>query len=287
MSFNKRRIDVIISLGKGRLGDGEGPDITLSGYRVSVNIPVHKASENIGLKLNIYGLNQEMMNRLTMIGPVMEERREKNLVTVFAWDDFNVRRVVYQGTLHTAWANYEKVADGVLEVDALVAAGEEVKPVSPRSFSGGPRVQMIVSDIAASMGYCFENHGVDCILANPYLPGTDMDQLRSCAQAARINFTIDRGVLSIWPSSGSRNGDPIAISADTGLIGYPKFASDGVHFKTLYNPDLAIGKRLQVISVIEAAHGEWTIVSLSHKLDAELPNGAWQSVAVCKRNLNA
>ncbi len=287
MSFVKRRIDVIISLGKGRLGDVEGPAFTLSGYRVSVDIPVHGPSASTKMNLKIYGLNQEMMNRLTTIGPVMEERREKNLVTVLAWDDLNVRRLVYEGSINTAWANYERVADGVLEVEAQVASAKELKPVPARSFPGAARVQSIVRDIAASLGYGFENHGVDSVLVNPYFRGTDMDQLRSCAQAARISFTIDRGVLSIWPASGSRIGDPIAISADTGLIGYPTFSSDGVQFKTLYSSDLALGKRLQVISVIEAAHGEWTIVSLSHKLDAEAPDGSWLSRITCKRNLDA
>ncbi len=62
MSLVKRRIDVTISLGQGKLGDEKGPDITLSGYRVSVNIPAHAAGESSRVKLQIYGLNQEMMN---------------------------------------------------------------------------------------------------------------------------------------------------------------------------------------------------------------------------------
>ena len=71
MTFTKRRTDVTISLGKGKFGDQQGPDVTLSGYRVSAEIPVHTSDDRIQLLLQIYGLDTEMMNRLTTTGPIM------------------------------------------------------------------------------------------------------------------------------------------------------------------------------------------------------------------------
>lgn len=286
MTFTKRRIDVTLSLGKGKYGDQRGPDVTLSGYRVSAEIPVHTSDDRIQLLLQVYGLDQEMMNRLTMIGPVMEERRGMNLVSVSAGSDLDAPCVAYEGDIVKAWADYERAPDSVFTVMAQVAGAKEVKPVRSRSYPGATSAQAVMQDIAASMGYACEKNGDDIVLANPYFAGTDMDQLRSCAQAARVNYTIDRGVLSIWPANGFRSGASIPISPDTGLIGYPAFTSSGLTLKTLYNPDLAVGKRVQVASAIESARGEWTIVSLAHKLDANVPGGLWQSVAVCTRNLN-
>lgn len=286
MSITKRRIDVTVSLGKGKYGDQKGPDVTLSGYRVSAGIPVYTSGDQIQLLLQIYGLDQEMMNRLTMVGPILEERRGMNLVRIDAGSDSDASCMAYEGDIVRAWADYEKAPDSVFTVMAQVAGAKEVKPVRPRSYPGATVAQEIMREIARSMGYAFEKDGENVVLANPYFSGTDMDQLRSCAQAARINYTIDRGVLSTWPADGFRKGDPIAISPETGLIGYPSFMSGGLALNTLYNPDLGVGKRVQVTSAIEAAQGEWTIVSLSHTLEAEVPGGAWLSRAVCKRNLN-
>ncbi len=286
MTFTKRRIDVTFSLGKGRYGDQQGPDVTLRGRRVSAEIPMHASGDRPQLLLTVYGLDQETMNRLTTIGPVMEERRGLNLVRVHAGSDVEAPCVAYEGEIVNAWADYGMAPDSVLTVMAQVAGAKEVKPAHPRSYPGATPAQEVMREIATAMGYTFEGRGVNTVLANPYFSGTDMDQLRSCAQAARISHTIDRGVLAIWPADGFRQGDPIAVSPETGLIGYPAFTGSGLALKTLYNPDLALGKRVRVSSAIHAAQGEWTIVSLAHQLEADVPRGVWQSVAVCKRNLD-
>jgi len=286
MTFSKRRIDVTISLGKGKLGNEQGPDVTLSGRCVSAEIPVHAAGDRMQLLLQIYGLDQEMMNRLTTIGPIMDERREMNRVSVHAGSDVDPPSLAYEGDIIKAWADYDKAPDSVLTVMAQVAGAKEVKPARPRSYPGAAPAQEVMREIATSMGYVCERTGKDIVLANPYFSGTAMDQLRSCAQAARVNYTIDRGVLSIWPADGHREGDPIPMSPDTGLIGYPAFTSGGLMLKTLYNPHLCVGKRVHVTSSLQPAQGEWIITSLAHKLEAEVPDGVWQSTVMCKRNLD-
>ncbi len=175
----------------------------------------------------------------------------------------------------------------MLNVMAQVAGSKEMKPVPPKSYPGPTGVHEIASEIAASMGYACEKYGEDTILANPYLAGTDMDQMRSCAQAARINYTIDRGKLVVWPADGSREGNLIAISPQTGLIGYPAFTGSGISLRSLYNPDFSVGKRVLVTSAIEVANGEWTITGLSHHLEAEVPGGSWLSQVKCERKLDA
>ncbi|WP_312429960.1 baseplate hub protein [Achromobacter sp.] len=286
MSFVKRSLDVTISLGKGALGDEPGPEMTLSGYRVSVDTPSSVSAESTEVKLSIYVLNREMMNRLTTVGPNMKERRGMNVVRVMARSGLDVPNLVYEGDITSAWADYEKAPDGVFNVRAQVAGAKECKPVPPRSFPGATVAQEVARKIAASMGYGFEKSGKDVVLANPYFCGTDMDQLRSCAQAARISYTIDRGVVSVWHADGFRDGDVLDISPQTGLIGYPTFNSSGVTFTTVYNPHLSVGKRVLLTSSLQPAQGEWIITSLAHKLEAEVPGGVWQSTVMCKRNLD-
>lgn len=287
MTFTQRRIDVTISLGEGENGDKKGEEVTLSGYRVSADIPSHTQAEKAQLKLEVYGLNQEMMCRLMAIGPKAEERR-KNFIRVSAGSVSHVPcEVVYEGDILQASANHDKAPESVFTVTAQVAGVKEVQPVPPRQYpSGKAGAHEVMRSIATSMGFDFEKNGKDLVLANPYFPGTATEQLNSCAKAARVHYTIDRGVLAVWPEAGCRNYDPIEISPENGLIWYPAFTSSGLLLRTLYNSDLSIGKRVQVTSSIEAAQGSWTIVSLSHKLQTEVPDGSWLSQIVCKRNLN-
>ncbi|MCP8712985.1 hypothetical protein IGB19_35395 [Streptomyces sp. AC04842] len=127
---------------------------------------------------------------------------------------------------------------------------------------------------------------MDVSLSNPYFPGTALDQLKACARAARFNYTIDRGILAIWPHAGARAEEPVLIQAGDNLVGYPNFTGGGVEFTVLYTPQLGLGNRVQVISVVEAAHGEWTVVSLMHQLEAQVPGGAWVSRILCQRSVD-
>lgn len=285
MSFVKRRIDVTISLGEGKFGDTKGPDVTLSGYRVSVAVVAYNGDAQSQLQLRIFGLSQDMMNQLTVIGPIMTERRN-NRILVAAGDEGQALSVVYEGQIYQAWADYNAAPEVVFNVLALSAAEKAVKPVGARSYRGSTAVAVVMQDIAASMGLGFENNGVTVQLANPYFPGTDVAQLRSCARAARINYAIDRGILAIWPMDANRAGEPIQVSPERGLIGYPSFTGNGIACVLLYNPDLGTGKQVQITSTIEAAHGEWTVVSLVHNLEAEVPGGVWLSQIYCQRQIN-
>lgn len=285
MTFVKRCIDVTISLGEGKFGDTKGPDVTLTGYRVSATVVAYNGDAQTQLQLRIFGLSQDMMNQLTVIGPIMTERRN-NRILIAAGEEGQALSVVYEGKIYQAWADYNQAPEVAFNVVALAAADLAVKPVAARSYRGSTAVAVVMQDIARSMGLGFENSGVSVQLSNAYFPGTDVDQLRSCARAARINYSIDRGVLAIWPMDSSRIGDAIELSPETGLVGYPTFTGSGIACTLLYNPDLATGKTVQLTSSIEAAHGEWIIFSLVHNLDAEVPGGAWMSQIMCTRKMN-
>jgi hypothetical protein len=62
------------------------------------------------------------------------------------------------------------------------------------------------------------------------------------------------------------------------VIGYPSYSLQGIVVTTRYNP--AVGRSLQHVKVqsdLPQANGIWKIVTLAHTLEAELPNGAWQT----------
>lgn len=286
MSFVKRRIDVTINLAEGQFGDNAGPAVTLSGYRVQAAVVAYNGDAQAQLQLRIFGLSQDMINKLTVVGPILTERRNNRILVAAGDVGGDALTVVYEGTISQAWADYNQAPEVVFNVVALAAAFEAVKPTNARSYRGAVQVAGVAQDLATAMNLAFQNNGVDVSLSNPYFPGTALDQLKSCARAARFNYTIDRGILAIWPHAGARAEEPVLIQAGDNLVGYPNFTGGGVEFTVLYTPQLGLGNRVQVISVVEAAHGEWTVVSLVHQLEAEVPGGAWVSRILCQRPVN-
>jgi hypothetical protein len=285
MAFVKRRIDVTISLGEGQFGDDKGPDVTLSGLRTSAAIVAYNGDAQGQLQLRIWGMTLDMINRLTTIGPIMPQLR-KNSILLQVGDEGSALSTAYQGEMIYAYGEFNQAPEVVFNVIGLAAGINAVKPVAPSSYKGAADAATIMAQLCSQMGYAFENNGVNVQLSNSYFPGTALDQVKACARAANIFYTIDRGILAIWPKSGFRIGDPIEISPETGLVGYPAFSSQGIIFTTLYNPALVLGGRVNVRSSLQVASGIWNVYSVAHSLEAEMPNGKWFTQVQCWRPID-
>jgi len=280
--FGKRRIDVTISLGQGTFGDENGPDVTLSGLRAKATVVTYNGDAQGQLQLRIYGLPLSMINQLTTIGPVMAERRN-NKILVAAGIDGGPMSTVFQGTIDTAFGEFQGAPDVVFNVTALSAAIQAVKPVNAISYRGPTDVASIMQTLATTMGFAFENNGVNVQLSSPYFSGTAYQQTKACAQAANIYFTIDRGTLAIWPKTAARSSDAVPVSPSTGSNGYPAFSGNGIVVTTEFNPDFQLGGRVDVTSDLTVACGIWNIFSVVHELESESPGGPWFSQVGCYR----
>lgn len=279
MSFTKKRIDVTISLGTGQFGESGANTVTLSGLRVQALIQAAPGDAMPAAQVRIFGLPLEMMNQLTSVGLVNAAVRLQNTLLLAAGDDETGMTTVYDGTISESWGQFESMPDVPLNVIAVAGLAASLKPVDAISFQGQADVATIMQGLAQTMGYAFENNGVQVQLANPYFPGTALAQARACARAADIYMTIDRGTLAIWPKSTARaqQGDIPLISTDTGLVGYPAFSSNGISLTTLFNPQIKPGGQVQVKSTLPVANGTWFVSEVVHQLESETPNGQWFS----------
>lgn len=139
----------------------------------------------------------------------------------------------------------------------------------------------IMSGLAASAGFNFENNGVSgIVLHDPYFPGTAYDQIRRCAEAAGIAWSVDDGVLVICPPDGNRGG-VVSITPANGMVGYPSTFRGGIALTCLYN---GLIKMLGVVDVTTSntpAQGKWMVNQISHALESETPDGAWFTSIQC------
>ncbi len=274
MSFAKRAISLRFELGTGTFGDTGMNVVNVSGLRVHASI-VQAGADTLGeCHLSVFGLVPKVMNQLTALANYDMVVRQ-NTVIVSAGDEAAGISTVFEGTIAEGWGDLNAAPETRLQIVAYAGMYQKLKPVAPSSYPNGADAAIVMQNLAATMGLAFENNGVSVQLAKPYFPGSAWEQARACAEAAGINWTIDKGKLAIWNNPGHRGGSTPLISPATGLVGYPAYTGVGVGVKTLYTPGINPGGVVTIDSSVKNACGNWYITDLSHSLQSETPGGDW------------
>ncbi len=277
MSFIRRRIDVTITLGDGEFGNNLGDTVTLTGLRVMANIASVGGEAQGQCQARIFGLPLSMINRLTTIGPAGMAIRGQNGIEIAAGNEGDALSTVFKGSIFYAYGELAQAPEVALSVYGLSAALASVKPVGATSYVGAVDVATVMAGFAQEMGFTLEGNGVSVMLQNPYFPGPDtLSKVRQAAQAARIGFCVDNGVLAIWPQNGYRTGDVPIISPGAGLVSYPTFNEQYISVRTVFLPSAVLGGRFTVAkSAVTPANGTWNTASVVHNLESQVPNGQW------------
>lgn len=278
--IHQKSIELTITLGAGAFGEDVGDTVTLSGFRITVDA-IFPGGDSMGrCQIRAYGLRDDVMNKLTTIGPVNAAIKAKNSILIAAGDSQVGMTTIFSGTILDAWADYNSAPDVAFNIIAFAGLASAVKPVAATSYKGSVDVATILQDIATNdMGIAFENNGVDAKLSSPYLAGTALTKIRSVCNAAGIQWAIDRDTLVIWTEETARQGSIPLVSPSTGMVGYPSLSSKGMTVKMLFNPRVTMGADMQVQSSIPMACGTWRVYNVAHNLACQIPDGPWYTIA--------
>ena len=63
------------------------------------------------------------------------------------------------------------------------------------------------------------------------------------------------------------------------MVGYPVFWELGIIVTSLYNPEIQIGRQMNIISSIPNANGLWKIIRVQHELTTMIAKGPWFTTA--------
>lgn len=287
-SVTQKLLSYKFELGLGAFGESGTNTVQVDGLRSTAKI-VKAGGNSMGqAQIDIWGMTPSLMKQLSTLGQIITRVR-KNTITVLAGDTGpNALGTVYVGNILNAWIDFQSAPQIVFHVEAAVALFEAIAPSPVRSYSGTATVASIMQNIAEQVGWQFENNGVDVVLSNPYFWGSARNQAISCVKAANIEWNgVDNNILAIWPRGGSRLGGLIpTITKDDGMVLYPTFNSKGITVRTVYQPGLTYGQRINVQSSEDAlapANGEWIIYSLTYDLASQMPNGEWFVTMECAR----
>jgi hypothetical protein len=308
-SWQAREINVTITLGTGSFGQTGMNTVKLTGLRVVATIKKGGFPSLDSASLRVYGVQPQIMNQVSTLGSPFGFARAGNTVLIEAGNSTNGFAVAYFGNMLECYQDFSETPEAFLQINARGGYLAALQPVAATSAAGTADVAQIMSGIAKTMGFAFENNNVQVKVSNPYLPGTAMAQAQELARTAGIMLAFDTSTnpptLAIWPKMATRGGSIPIISAATGLIGYPKFSSNGLSFRTLYNPNIKLGGQIQMQSslasgasattqpststpVVGNPNGLWFVGagsdgSLVHNLSSQVPGGPWFTDAGCVR----
>ena len=273
--FAERAIDLTFQLGSGNFTNTQGNILKVSGLRVQASIYIPGTIPLSGTaQVAVYGLPLQVMNDLSSLGNAFYQAKD-NTIIVEAGDAGGQMSAVFTGNIFQAYSDFEGGPDAAFQIIAAPGYYLRCAPASPTSFEGSVNVTTILSALCQKAGLEFQSNGVASYLSNPYFPGTLMDQIESCCEAADLVGSIQNNILSVWNDSVSTPSTGMILSAEAGMVGSPSFLPGGVSIKSLFNPALRNGETFQVKSILTPACGTWMSQNLTHDISSQTPGGPW------------
>jgi hypothetical protein len=280
-SFVRRQLRFTFTLSNNASFEGTNSNtLVLEGLRAVCNIktgaPLAPTSQ-----VQVYGMKPSDMNALTMLAWTATAI-QRNTLQIDA-NNGDGWSTIFLGQIIEAMPDYTAAPDVMLRVQAVAQYLDKIKPADPSQYTSATPVADIVGTLAQQMGYTVENNGVTTTLSDPYLPGTRVEQLQNVCKQAGVDYYVDGSTVAICPAGKPREGDPILITPDTGLIMSPTFDVVGVHLMVLFNPAIRFGGSVKVDAgdAVPQANGTWCVYAMDHQLESEKPGGAWFSHLSC------
>ncbi|QDH17398.1 baseplate hub protein [Swingsia samuiensis] len=324
MSFTKKRIAITFYIPDGSLGpSGHSDELTISGYRIRATITGGTMLYGSQASLRIEGLPLATMNRLSVVQGMTSKDNQNTIrasnasVIVQAGDDEHGLSTIFRGIIAEAYADFAGAPDVAFQILAYDVGLAKTEIVSPVSYQGKVPVTTIFSDLAErfsrlankddgrpKISGIFVNHGLTSktTITNFYKGGNLIDQIDELARAIGATYHFDtNGNLHVWAASRSVNKDAttVTISKHTGLIGYPSYNQQGIHFTTLFKPTIQFNVPVKIDSTYLPAgwvnnqmgqsitpmpvNGLWNPTFITHDLSCETPNGPWFTYVTAQR----
>jgi hypothetical protein len=197
-------------------------------------------------------------------------------IDISAGDKGSPLNLIFSGGVTSSQIDLNSAPDSALVIIAQAGLLQLAMDAKPISYKAQTTHLDALKDLADKMGLQFEGNGTPKKLLTQYLFGSYRDQAIRICDAAGCSFVIENDVLAVWDRFGYRANTSIpVISPDTGMVGYPSYSEIGIALKTLFNPFLRIGGRIEVRSTLNFANGIWAAYYIKHELDTETVNGKW------------
>lgn len=241
------------------------------------NIQVGSGKIGLNAQIKLWGLTQSQMDNYSSQISAGVGLDQFNVI-VEAGDMGGTLSQVINGTIIRSYIDFGSVPESAFVVS--VAPGYDLASPNPgQSWKGARNAEDLISFVCAGT-YTVVNNGAHAVFSRGYHVTADsiINQVLDIANAAGFRVSIGQAnTISIWPKTGTVDNVVIDLgpNTDPALVGYPSFTPTGLIVTSLYNPEIQIGRNINLTSSIRKANGLWQITQAFHDLSTMMPKGPW------------
>lgn len=255
-----------------------------AGLRAAVSIQSFPGRQGSNAQVKIWGLTLAQMTAYSSKMPRVPGGISVDLfnLVIEAGDLGGQLSEALNGPIFSSYIDLSGAPDSSFNV-TMMDIHEAATPMASQSQPGAQKAENLIASVCAAAGLTFDNSaGASAVLRNPSSSGSSIDQISCIATAAQFHWKKVGKTISIWPQNAPIDDTVIDIGPNTDpkMVGYPGFWEGGLIVQSLYNPQVQIGRHMNVVgSSIPNANGLWQITQVQHDLTTMLAKGPWFTTA--------
>ncbi|MCK1783437.1 hypothetical protein L9Z73_03390 [Pseudomonas sp. TNT11] len=160
--------------------------------------------------------------------------------------------VIFDGTIKQVRRGRESQTDTYIDITAADGDSAYNFAVMNVTLAAGSTASDHLQQALSSMASRGVTMGEAPDLAVNRLPrgkvfyGMTRDFLDILGKTQDVSWSIQDGKLTLIPNNAYLPGEAVVVTSATGMIGLPEQTQNGINVRTLLNPGIRIGKRLQI-----------------------------------------
>jgi hypothetical protein len=256
-------------------------NFSAAGLRAAASIQAYPDRAGTTAQVKIWGLTLDQMNAYCSTIPAGVAAQNFSLI-IEAGDLGGTLSQVVNCNILRSFIDLTGAPESVFNVTVINTFGAAT-PIAAQSQPGPQAAEKLIGSLCAAGDLTLINNGASCTLRNPNTYGSAIDQIAKIAHAAKFDWKFHgNNTISIWPRGGSVDDVVIDVGPDTdpAMVGYPAYWEAGLIVTSLYNEQIQIGRKMNVMSSIPKANGVFPIIQVQHELTTMLPKGPWFTTAI-------
>lgn len=219
-----------------------GSGLDLSGLHIKFSIKKADAQTPNTAEIRVYNVAETTVARI---------RKEFSRVVLQAGYEANLG-VIFDGNIKQVRFGRENGTDTYIDIAAGDGDDAYNYAVVNTTLAAGASQRDQINAAASPMsergvkpGYIGET-GETKLARGKVMYGMARDYMRQSAEASDTTWSIQDGKLQFVPNTGVLPNQAVVLNSKTGLVGQPEQTNDGIKARSLLNPMLKIGGKVQI-----------------------------------------
>lgn len=260
VAFDERLLTLTLELSTGTV-EYSGVAIYASGRKYDTSIPAD-------CEATIFNLTAQQRNTiLTQASPLkIGENPPVNMVVSAGRKSYGTF-ILYQGNVISTGVTQPPDISVTLRAQTLQGAMGLIIGANQSSIA---TLRAIAQSVADSLGVGLDFQVTnDKQISNYSFSGAALKQVEKLNQMGGVKAFIDTDTLVVQDAVPTSTGEPILISANTGMVGVPQVTEFGVVVRTMLDPRIRLGNQtpVRIDSLINpAANGIYYVTQINFEV---------------------